>query len=574
MQKHLTHVIDKQAVLIFKGSLPEEDWTVYDIQPDYGKDHKVELVEGGAHTGSTFWVQIKGQKKVRRLKDGTITFKLETKDLDYHTKLSAPVFLVVVDVTKREGYWVFLQKYVRTWLRNVPWRDQDHIQIRLPASNTLSKTSLLRQAVREAIRYMTDLSFHSDIGTEQSRLVSLDPRFKVEIMAGTGGRHYHLHSDEVIPIGFSYKEGNSVSGKIEGMLDRGLPIVVRGGEIEISGSPLFDFLFEMAGESEVRLEVNKTVEGFANLLRTDESGNVVASFDGIPCKIVCGRKEARFEAILPTGLLELKTTISYEPTGKRPLSISIHFSAWQGCRLMDLPYFDQLASLFVGIEAMRHRFALECLVPGQRFIVGTMNLEESQLHLAASFLIETLQKARAIAAVRSVNPVLPEKYYSEHSLSETQALHDMLIGEGWRRITPSARVRTVVGRDELRKFLADAENFSSPGILHLYGEGSFSFLGDSIRIDSLQRIFTSMCLVNTRESLQKQLDRSSRQESFRLEWKATEATEMILREGLGDDAQAPAEVSGDRTPLESDQGEAVLKVSRGRRPLSSSPAPK
>ena len=84
--------------------MPPEDWTVYDIRPDYGKDHKVELVEGGDHTGSTFWVQIKGQKKVKRLKDGTITFKLETKDLDYHMKLLAPVFLVVVDVTDRVGY--------------------------------------------------------------------------------------------------------------------------------------------------------------------------------------------------------------------------------------------------------------------------------------------------------------------------------------------------------------------------------------------------------------------------------------------------------------------------------------
>ena len=103
MKKHSTHIIDKEAVKFFKNSLPEEHWTVYDVQPDYGKDQKVELVEGDAHTGLTFWVQIKGQKKVSRLKDGSISFRLETKDLDYHTRLQAPMFLVVVDVTVLSG---------------------------------------------------------------------------------------------------------------------------------------------------------------------------------------------------------------------------------------------------------------------------------------------------------------------------------------------------------------------------------------------------------------------------------------------------------------------------------------
>jgi hypothetical protein len=295
MQKHSTHVIDEKAVRIFKEFLPPQDWTIYDIKPDYGKDHKVELVKGGEHTGLSFWVQVKGQKKVRRLKDGTITFKLETKDLDYHTKLSVPMFLVVVNVTKRVGYWVFTQDYERTRLRNVAWRSQEYIQVHLPPSNTLSDTSLLRQSVKQAIRYMNGLTFQSDIGAEQRRLEALDPRFRVEITAGASGRHYHFCSDRAIPIGFSYKGGDSESGKIEAMVERAQPIAVQGGEIEVKGSPLFDFVFEMAGEREVRLEYNKTVLGFANLIRTDEVGTEVARIDAIPCKIICGMKEARLD---------------------------------------------------------------------------------------------------------------------------------------------------------------------------------------------------------------------------------------------------------------------------------------
>src|SRR3954452_18490840 len=106
MQKHSNHVIDEQAVDFFKGSLPPEHWTVYDIRPDYGKDHKVELVEGGEHTGLSFWVQVKGQKKVKKLKDGAISFKLEMKDLAYHAKSEPPVCVADVDVASRVGYWV------------------------------------------------------------------------------------------------------------------------------------------------------------------------------------------------------------------------------------------------------------------------------------------------------------------------------------------------------------------------------------------------------------------------------------------------------------------------------------
>jgi Domain of unknown function (DUF4365) len=390
MQKHLTHVIDEEAVRIFKGALPSENWTVYDIKPDYGKDHKVELVEGVEHTGLFFWVQIKGQRKVKRLKNGTISFKLETGDLDYHTKLSDPVFLVVVDVTNRVGYWVFLQEYVRTRLKDLNWRSQGHIQIHLSASHTFSETSLLRQAVREAIRYMTGLTFHADITVEQRRLEALDPRFTVSIMAGTEGRHYHFLSEKEVPIGFSYKDGDPNSSKLEDMLDRALPIVVRGGEIEMKGSPLLEVIFERAGDGDVRLEFAKMVEGFANLSRKNETGEVTARVEAIPCKIRCGRKLALIEARLPFDLLVLMMKVPFEPAGATQTSMMINLSPWSGRRLMDLPFFDQLAGLLLDFGA-GHRLDFELLSPGQRGVSGTLSFEDNQPFEGVSFLIEMLE---------------------------------------------------------------------------------------------------------------------------------------------------------------------------------------
>ena len=461
MQKHLTHVIDEEAVGIFKRALPPKEWTVYDIKPDYGKDHKVELVDGGEHTGLTFWVQIKGQKIVRRLKDGTIAFKLERKDLDYHNKLLVPLFLIVVDVTNQVGYWVFLQEYVRTRLRNDAWRTQDYIQIHLSASNTLSKTSLLRQAVREAIRYMTGLTFHADIGVEQQRLEAIDPRFRVEITAGAGGRCYRFHSDEEISIRLSYKDGDPNSGKIEDILDLAQPVVIRGGEIEMKGSPLLEFMFERAGDSDVRLEFNKLVQGFANLIRNDEAGEIRGRVEAIPCKIKCGRAVARIEARLPSDLLVLIMTIPFEPAGATQVSMSVNLSTWSGRRLMDLPLFDQLAGLLLNFGA-GHRLAFECFAPGQRVLRGTLSFEQDQPYEGVSFLIEILRKARAIAALRSVNPTLPKGYESKISVSEIQAFHEILIGDGLKNAATAAQVRVNIQREGLKQFLFDVKDFSSP----------------------------------------------------------------------------------------------------------------
>jgi hypothetical protein len=235
MKKPLSHVIDEQAVEIFKAALPKDTWTVYAIQPDYGKDHKVELVENEDHTGLTFWVQVKGQQRVKRLRNGLASFELETKHLEYYSRLTAPAFLVVVDVTKRIGYWMFLQEYERTVLRGTNWRIQKYIQIKIPPANVLSDLDRLRAAVRDARRFLTRLFFQHDVRTEKMLLEERDPRFRVNITVTPEGRHYHFESDELVPLELTYKGEDSGAGRVDDLLDRGLPVVFRPGEIELEG---------------------------------------------------------------------------------------------------------------------------------------------------------------------------------------------------------------------------------------------------------------------------------------------------------------------------------------------------
>ena len=285
------------------------------------------------------------------------------------------------------------------------------------------------------------------------------------------------------------------------MLDRGLPIVVRHDEIKMSGSPLFERFFEMARDHDVRLEFNKTVEGFANILRKNQAGEVCGRFDAIPCKMIFGRLECRIEAGLPDDLLRFETMVPHDLEGTRPMSLPIDLSSWSGRRLMALPHFGPLAELFVGLDE-GESFTFECFAPGQKLFTGVINFEDKEPYRGISRLIEMLVKARSVAASRSLNPLLPEGYQSAQSVYEVEMLHDMLIGEGFRRKTTSASVRVTVMRGGLRKFLDAVGDSSSLGTLNLYGDGTFPFLGESIAIDSLEREVTNVRLSTTWKTLQ------------------------------------------------------------------------
>jgi hypothetical protein len=536
MKKPISHVIDELAVEIFRAALPKDAWTIYDIRPDYGKDHKVELVEGEDHTGLTFWVQVKGQKKLSRLRDGAVSFKLETKDLDYHLKLATPVFLVVVDVANRVGYWVFTQRYERTALRNVDWRSQGHIQIRLLSVNVLSDLAKLRREVKDAIQYMTRLFFRHDVRSERKMLEERDPRFRVDIIETSDGRHYHFESDEVVPLEVTYKGADSGAGRIGELLDRGLPVVFRPDEIELRGSKLYETFLEMSEGRDIRLEANQVHKGHINLLRSDTSGAVLGRIDAIPCTIVCGRKEARVEGKLGCNILSLGFVAAFEQGETRPLSMPIDLTAWSGHRLSSLPFFEPVGSVF-GESQPGERFSIECFVPGQKWLSGPLDMEEDQPFQGITALIDILRKARAVASLKQLDPRLPEDFGSPALLKEILELHAILIGDGHTMRTPGSRIRVTVTRAGLRRFLDDLEAPSSLGTLHLHGDGVFPFLGESVAIDRLESIITSARLVDDLRALRNELKRSPRKKEFRLSWEATEATRTTLiskrDDGLG-----------------------------------------
>jgi hypothetical protein len=176
VRKNETQVIDFQAVNWFERRFNDINWTTSKLDPDIvGLDRRIELVEEGKHTASVAFVQIKGRRKANKSKGRKTGFpyvsqRLEVEHLDYYSKMSEPVFLVVVDLEKQDGYWIFIQKYVRELLRGKDWRSKisnkrgkkPEIMIPVPISNRLTEPSNFREAIKDSIGYMAKLSKGSD----------------------------------------------------------------------------------------------------------------------------------------------------------------------------------------------------------------------------------------------------------------------------------------------------------------------------------------------------------------------------------------------------------------------------
>src|SRR5579862_8184677 len=80
--------------------------------PDYYIDHDIERIEAGEPSGKIFYAQQKGHEKVE-FKNGLTIQKLKTKHLRYFDeKIVVPVFLFLIDVTNKIGYYLFLQEWI------------------------------------------------------------------------------------------------------------------------------------------------------------------------------------------------------------------------------------------------------------------------------------------------------------------------------------------------------------------------------------------------------------------------------------------------------------------------------
>jgi len=150
-------IIDEDAQKIFRKHIPSA-WLVRKQDPDIHIDYFVEIgEESKSPSGITFGVQLKGSKKARYSK-AHVKLSFKTKQLKYYLEnVKQPVFVILIDVLKRVGYWLFVQEWVKKEYSDNSWSIKNKIDLKIPLANKLGNTDGLLEAVKVADAYMRNL---------------------------------------------------------------------------------------------------------------------------------------------------------------------------------------------------------------------------------------------------------------------------------------------------------------------------------------------------------------------------------------------------------------------------------
>lgn len=252
MKVSLTHEIENKSETIFRDAIPAK-WTYNVHRKDYGKDYYVEPSDDqGQLTGKNFWVQLKGTTRPKKSKHQTaIAFSLKKKYAEYYLdKLTQePVFLVLVDVTRKSSWFVFLQPILAA---NEEWRQRGSLTVYVPLTNELklaNADSLLSEVAkaREWLRRRNPFAVQDAIAVEKDRIRLIEPRCDVSISHIDGITSYTMRPREPIRIQARITGHADIVGPKIKRFARGEEVVFAPGELTVEGSALFKNFPETGG---------------------------------------------------------------------------------------------------------------------------------------------------------------------------------------------------------------------------------------------------------------------------------------------------------------------------------------
>lgn len=526
MKRPRSHEIDEIAMRVFQCALPPS-WVVNKQPLDYAKDYLVEIVEAENLTGITFLVQLKGQESLSLSKDGShATFWLKRKYAVYYAdKVRSPVFLVLVDVQQKAGYWVFVQPFLLNDLRGKKWRKQGSVAVRVPTLNKITDTEALRKAVEAANQFMAALhpaSVKMAIKAHQLRLESLDPRLGVQISVINEQEFVTVLPKEQVEVTFVFKgEPGALNPKLDNLFGRGLPTPFGPDEIEVTGSPLFSEAFRSGGI----LELSRPIDGTVSLVAKAASGQVSSRLDNIPGTLTGGHEECRFEGQL------LGSPLNFTITAKRegesgPIRFGFDMRRWLGQPILLLPYFDQIAAFFRGVKDASV-IDLQCFLQGNELFGGTIQQSDLGIFKALASFLPVLTQAREICRATGISPILNEKIDREKA-QDIDRLHKLLTDGVIRMKLPGATISCSLPRAGIENLLKMPPILDGPLILASVESQKMPFFGHEVDVGKLENEFTHVKLGSTKKELRKRLA-ESKAKHIKIGFVCTDKSEQIVR---------------------------------------------
>jgi len=375
------HKIDGAAKRIFQEIFDDISWHA-ELLPEYGIDFRVQLLDKSDNvTGDVFLTQLKGHKSFTGTFHNNQQMIVQTlsvgRTIDYIDVYKEPVFLVVVDTTRKEARYLFMQSYADTGLLPEGWRNQDTVRIYVPAENDLRNESRFREALDSAIRYMHDKypgSPEAALYYATTKYKRLDPRFDVKWETNGSSVSPHFIANEQMGLSIAFKSDiKDVEVRKNQLFNTGLLIEFSCGEVVFDGSPL---LTPLNAADKVTIQVGVRHKIFISLLRLNNNGREIARIDCLSGQLTAGQHEYHFEAELPNGLLSLKAEhIQYKAV---PSGLTLHFDIgkWKGLPVLALPYYEQVNAIFGPTVPDELSFNIILQETGNVFACNATNFDE------------------------------------------------------------------------------------------------------------------------------------------------------------------------------------------------------
>ena len=390
----------------------------------------------------------------------------------------------------RRAYWAFMQEYGRGIDENT-LRQQKTVTVRFSSANNLTDALRFKQAVTDAAAYVKELhpsSISAAVRAKQEELEAKDKRVRVQVNFIGGAQHVVVQAKEEIPLTLKLKTFGAKENLKE-FFEKGTDVRIKMGEFELSGSPLFE-------------DVNTTVGGELVIKSGNQhDGQVVLSWEGmdaappliLPGHFRAGLKFVSFDSDVVDSPLALSFSFGAD-TVKTAAPFRANFmfrlSAWEGQRILALPYFDATHS-FLKASTENRTLKLELWIKGNRLGSATMSRNDvGTMHEKLPF-VDSLRKAQRIFQHFHLNPVLPSiRDMSVRDFATIEELFAMLYENEHRSRAPKASLRLTVSRQPRQQ---DVE--SPPGSLLINAPTvTYPVFGHSITTGPVSIEYTKMTL--------------------------------------------------------------------------------
>jgi hypothetical protein len=534
--KSRSQEIDEEAIEVLKQHFPKSAWTVYDMKPDFGIDHRLERVEEGKHTAKTALIQLKGHERlVPSGKDGTnFTYMLECEHLGHYLKGQEPVFLVLVDVGKRDAYWQFVQRYADRHLKDKDsdWRQRlankkgskkPRVAIKVPVRNSLRDLEKFTRAFEESIGYIAHSRAAKGIKHRQDSLKSLDPRFDVKLLMTEDTEHYSLQPLTDVSVKLNFHEPFVTAGKLETLLGRGLPVTIEAGEVTVEGSDLLTELLNDTAHYRGALRFNRNWFGLISFIRINAAGQEVGRFPSIPCRFEGGEIECRFIAEVQNGLFTVSSSFRIDAPPVSDAVLKYDFRHWRGWQILNLPYFSSIHSLFGDLKE-GDRLRLVFQVKGRQIPGATIQWHGADYKSIGDF-VDVVHQARLVAEKYRVNPVI--RKLSERDVNEIEAIYALSNGGEISTPSPDARIESVVTEHEREGFFAAYTSNAEPYRLIYLTEAPIPFMGTDLEMGLLERQLSHMVLADDLDEVRRKFAEGASE--VRVAFVGTEQTLLIIK---------------------------------------------